>query len=362
MKVLSVITNLNPKNGGPPEVLKNHTYTINKKKKIMSTLCSDILSYKYLIKCIFLSSFRKKIYNFFLKYDVIHFHEVWSLKNIFIIFFIKKIHCKYLYIMHGHFDEWSLNQNYFKKKLFIKLFLKSAFKYANGFFFLNHDEYKDARKSFDFKNVFIIPNGVDLKKFKKIDDSNNKRKKIVFFGRIHKKKGIELLIDAIKLLPNSFFENFHFEICGPGEKKYLNFIKEKINDISLNKVAYKDFVSGEKKINYLSNANIFVLPSFEEGDSIALKEALSLSIPVIISRQCRMDVVKEYNSGLIINSNTKDLYKSLLEISNKDLPLMGKNSRKLMEDKFSIYDISERVLQIYKDIHCGSKTSRDWIQ
>ena len=130
----------------------------------------------------------------------------------------------------------------------------------------------------------------------------------------------------------------------------------------MNKVAYKDFLSGEKKINYLSNANIFVLPSFEEGDSIALKEALSLSIPVIISRQCRMDVVKEYNSGLIINSNTKDLYKSLLEISNKDLPLMGKNSRKLMEDKFSIYDISERVLQIYKDIHCGSKTSRDWIQ
>ena len=40
---------------------------------------------------------------------------------------------------------------------------------------------------------------------------------------------------------------------------------------------------------------------------------------------------------------------------------MGKNARKLIEDKFDNQFCSERVLKIYQDIHCGSKSSSDWI-
>ena len=159
-----------------------------------------------------------------------------------------------------------------------------------------------------------------------------------------------------------FFENYSFEICGPGEKKYVNFIRDKIYKDKLNdRLKLADFVDRDKKIDYLSKASIFVLPSYEEGDSIALKEALSMSIPVIISKQCRLDIVEDYNSGIVIDLNVENLSNALIEITKKDLFSMGVGARKLIEEKYNNDYCAKRVVDIYKDIKCGSKFSKDWI-
>ena len=362
MRILSVINNLKEERGGPPEVLRNQIRVINKKEKIIDVLKLDRISLFYLLKIFFNFSSKKKIYNFLKKYDIIHFHEIWSLKIILICSFAKRLSCKFLFVGHGHLDQWSLNQSTFKKKIFINFFLRDKFKAASAQFFSNLEEFNDAKNNFKFNNVFIIPNGIDIKKFLKRDNQILKKKKIIFFGRIHKKKGIEILIEAVKLLPEDFFNNFEFEICGPGEEIYLKFIKDKIKNSNLgNNLRFKNFVKRDEKINYLSKASVFVLPSFEEGDSIALKEALAMSIPVIISKQCRLSLVEEYNAGIVIELSAKNLTESLIQLSKKDLAKMSKNARKLIEDKFDNESCSERVLKIYQDIHCGSKSSPDWI-
>ncbi len=362
MRVLSVITNLKAERGGPPEVLRNQIQVINKNKKIINVLCLEKISMFFLLRAMFTLSLKKKLNKFLKKFDVIHFHEIWSLKIIILSNFAKKLSCKYLFVGHGHLDQWSLNQSLFKKKIFINFFLKDRFKAASALFFSNQEEFKDANKNFEFHDVFIIPNGIDINKFVKKDVKTPPKKKIIFFGRIHKKKGIEILINAIKLLPEKFFDKFVFEICGPGEEKYLKFIIDKIQNSNLgDKLQFKNFVNRDKKIDYLSEASLFVLPSFEEGDSIALKEALALSIPVIISKQCRMSIVEKYDAGIVIDLNEKNLVESLIQLSKKDLNKMGTNARKLIEDKFDNKMCSKRVLDAYVDIHCGSKSSPDWI-
>ncbi len=362
MRVLSVISSLSVKNGGPPEVLKNHLEVINKQKKIISVFRTDNITLYFLVKCLLNIKLKKKFKKFLKKYDLIHFHEIWSLKNIIIIYFARKLLCKYLFVGHGHFDQWSLRQSSIKKKIFINVFLKSALKSASAIFFSNIEELEDAKKNFRLKNVFIIPNGINISRFKNLNKNLIHRKKIVFFGRIHKKKGIEILLEAITKLPETYFEKYFFEICGPGEKKYVSFIKQiiKKNDFK-NKLQFKDFVDRDNKIKYLSEASIFVLPSYEEGDSIALKEALAMSIPVIISSQCRMSIVEKTNSGIVFELNAQNLYNALIKISHNDIELMGKNARKLIENKFDNIDCSERVLHIYQDIMCGTKTSKDWM-
>lgn len=362
MRILSVITNLRAERGGPPEVLRNQIQVINKKKKIINVFCLERISLFFLLRALFSISLKKKLNKFLKKYDVIHFHEIWSLKIILLCNFAKKISCKFMFVGHGHLDQWSLNQSIFKKKIFINFFLKEKFKAASALFFSNIEEFNDAKKNFKFQNVFIIPNGIDVKKFVKKNIQVQKKKKIIFFGRIHKKKGIEILINAIKLLPKNFFNDFEFEICGPGDQKYIKFILSKIKDSSLgDSLKFKNFVKREEKINYLSKASIFVLPSFEEGDSIALKEALALSIPVIISKQCRLSIVEKYDAGIVIELDENNLKESFVKISKKDLTEMGKNARKLIEDKFDNEFCSKRVLNIYEDINCGSKSSPDWV-
>ena len=171
------------------------------------------------------------------------------------------------------------------------------------------------------------------------------------------------MLDAIKNLPSDYFDNFTFEITGPGHKDYVKKISNIITnfDPNGNKVVLKNPVDRDKKIEYLYSCDVFILPSYEEGDSIALKEALACSLPVIISRQCRMNIVKEYNAGLVIETDVKSITSTLTNIKSFDIIKMGENARKLIEQKYDNTYCSSRLLKIYEDVYTGSYESQDWI-
>ena len=361
MRILSVIETFESSHGGPPQVLKNQIKVINKEKKIIKILKLKNFSYFFLFKCLFFKSKRLKIYKFLKKFDIIHFHEIWSIKVIFIVFFSNKLLIKHFYVGHGYLDKWSINQKYLKKNIFLHLFLQPAYNSANASFFSTIDEYHEAKKSINVHDPFIIPNGVCLDEFKERKLKEKKKKKILFFGRIHKKKGLDLLVKTIKLLPEEFFEEFSFEITGPGIKSDIENLKKLINKLSLEtKVSYNPPIYGQKKIEYLKLHDVFVLPSFEEGDSIALKEALSSYLPVIISKQCRLNIVEEFNAGLVIETNQKSLYEALIKLRTVNLVKMGYQARKLIEEKFNNENCSKNLQLIYEDIYNETQNSKHW--
>ena len=164
-------------------------------------------------------------------------------------------------------------------------------------------------------------------------------------------------------MPKSFFLNFNFEITGPGEDDYIKKIKNLINEYSLNNiVSLLPPKKREEKINYLKNIDVFILPSYEEGDSIALKEAMSLGIPVLISKQCRMNIVENQNAGFIIKTEIQSLIESLNKLQNCNLRKMGLNARNIIENKFDNEKCSQRLLKIYEDLYTGSHNSLDWVR
>mgnify|MGYP006075001051 CR=1 FL=1 len=364
MKILSIINNMNLTEGGPPEVLRNQIEVINKDKKIIDCLSLSAISYKFCFKIIFLSQKKKKFINFLKKFDLIHFHEIWNIKTILFVHYSNKVGIKHFYVGHGYLDQWSINEKFIKKKLFIIMFLQRCYRSAAASFFSTKEELLDAQRNISTQDNFIIPNGVNLRRFQKkvLNKKKFGKKKIVYFGRIHKKKGIDILLEAINALPSNFFEKFQFEITGPGEKKYVNFIKKKIESLNLNKkVVLNKPIFRESKIKYLSSADVFILPSFEEGDSIALKEAMASGLPVIISEQCRLNIVEEFSAGFIIQTKTESIVKALMSLLDSNLEKMGANARKLMEQKYNNEVCSKRLLDIYVDIKTGSKNSLDWI-
>ena len=89
-------------------------------------------------------------------------------------------------------------------------------------------------------------------------------------------------------MPKEYFQRYAFEITGPGEINYINKINKIIKDYNIEKfISMLSPKTGEDKIKYLQSSDVFLLPSYEEGDSIALKEAMSAQNAVIISEQCR---------------------------------------------------------------------------
>ena len=183
MKVLSVILSMKEHHGGPPAVLNNQIKVINKDQKIVSTFKLAEISTFFLMKCILFKSYRLKIYNFLKKFNIVHFHELWSIKVILLVYLCNKLLIKHFFVGHGYLDSWSINQGKIKKKIFLKFFLQPAYNSSCASFFSSYEEYVEASKNIRIHNPFIIPNGVPLDQFKKRDLENKKKKKNFIFWK-----------------------------------------------------------------------------------------------------------------------------------------------------------------------------------
>lgn len=363
IRVLNIVNSMDLKQGGPPEVIRNLKKRINKQKKIISVLSTNRISVIQFLKIIISNKSRLKLLNFLDKFDIVHCHSIWNPKIAILANYSISLGIKVIFSSHGYLDDWSLKHSVIKKKIFSILILNSLIK-KSKIFFSNIGEFNDSRKKFSFGDVFVIPNGIDNSLFK-ITKSNeiNKKKKIIFFGRIHEKKGIEILLQAINEMPEEFFEKFYLEITGPGETQYINKIKKMIKIFKIeDSVSIQPPKTGKNKIIYLQSSDIFILPSYEEGDSIALKEAMSAGNAVIISEQCRLNLVEDENAGIIVKTDKNSIKQALNKIKDFNLVEMGENSKKIMHKYFENDFCSDRVLKIYEDIYTGSMNSKDWIK
>ncbi len=362
IKALNVINSMDISQGGPPEVIRNLKKSLNKDQKIISVLSIKRLKSLMLLKFVFSSKARLKFLKFLNKYDVIHAHSIWSIQIALISYFANSLGIKVIFSSHGYLDDWSMSHSIIKKKIFTILILKKLLLKSNVFF-SNIGEYEDSKLKFTYADKFVIPNGIDLDIYNKFyKKKNSEKKRIIFFGRIHKKKGIEILLKAIKELPEHYFEKYTFEITGPGETNYTFKINQMIKDLSIeNYVTMLSPKNGEEKINYLLDSDVFILPSYEEGDSIALKEAMSAKNAVIISEQCRLSLVEKEKAGFIIKTEKDSLKNALLRLNDHNLETMGENSKNIIKKYFDNDVCSKRVLKIYEDIHTGSFLSKDWI-
>jgi glycosyltransferase involved in cell wall biosynthesis len=362
MKILSLIKTKHLSYGGPINVLNLQKLNLKNKCQI-SIMPTDRINFWLIILLFF--GFKKK--KFFYKFNIIHFHDIWNFKSIIIANFLKISSIPYVFSLHGLFDKWSLKKNSLIKKIIFFLFLKNIFSTNSCIHVLTKNEFEDAKNKSKTKNFFIIPNGVDRKYFRK--NPKTLRKNIVnfvFFGRIHQKKGIELLIESFCMLlkdPMSRVINFQLNIIGPGNKTYVNKICNFINKKKLcGRIKILDPVYNDtSKVRFLNEQDIFILPSFEEADSVALKEALALGLPVIISEQCRLEDVRKFDCGLIVKNDILNIFYSLKEILNKDFSNMSLNAINLIKTKYDSKLINDDLYNIYLDIYHGTRFSKSWI-
>jgi glycosyltransferase involved in cell wall biosynthesis len=159
-------------------------------------------------------------------------------------------------------------------------------------------ESQGARQKKDDNKIFIIHNSVklpeDLPVKTRVFDGSLK---LIFLSRIHHKKGIELMLDALALV------NFPFKlsIVGEGEPDYVESLKSKAESLKLNeKINWVGAVYGEEKYQLLANHDAFILPSYNENFANVVIEAIAVGTPVFLSDKVGLkDYVREHDFGLI---------------------------------------------------------------
>jgi glycosyltransferase involved in cell wall biosynthesis len=242
------------------------------------------------------------------------------------------------------------------KKLFWCLFQKKCFKIADLIHAISENEYHDLIKIFpDYTNkIILIPNGlyapdsfVDIDfEFKSMIDSFVKEDSFIylFLSRINKKKGLDLLVPAFnKLLLD--FPNIKLIIAGPEgdfSEELTHIISGKSNILLLPSCI-------EWSKNYLfKKSDVFVLPSYSEGFSIAALEAISYGKPSVFSNFIGFsDDVKQFNAGLISDNTVWSLYDNMkiIHINSNLRKELSLNSTKLFNDKFRMDIIGDLFLK-----------------
>jgi len=204
------------------------------------------------------------------------------------------------------------------------------------------------------RNVRVIPGGVDIHKFKKVntDDIDEKfdikgEKVVVFAGKLTVYKGVKYLVRASKRIKGKVL------ILGDGpERKNLERIvkDEKISNVKFigHLGANTDFL-----IKFYSRADVFVAPSvWDEPLGLVILEAMACETPVVVTRKGGIPLaVKDGLNGFFIKPrNSQDIAEKINALfGNEPLRLkMAKKAREIAVKRFSWEVIARRFENIYE--------------
>ncbi|HEY2725959.1 MAG TPA: glycosyltransferase, partial [Parafilimonas sp.] len=246
----------------------------------------------------------KKLYKEYKNYDVVHIHSWWNILVLVATFICKQKKVKLVLSPHGMLSDYIINNSKAKLKFLIHTFigkrlLKSALLHTTS-----KAELTECKKLIPGWKGFVVPNIVWLPQLE-IEKKTNKAFTILFLSRIHPKKGIELLMEAISTLKI----NVHLAIAGAGEKDYIEGLKKKAKKLELqNKIEWLGWIDREQKFDILMQADLFALTSYNENFANVVIESLHVGTPVLLSQEVGLSqFVAENNLGWICTLSSEDI-------------------------------------------------------
>ena len=235
-------------------------------------------------------------------------------------------------------------------------------KRADKIIAVSHQLCDDIRQQYRLpeEKLTVIPNGIDINKFKPIHVEDLKKrlalaneKIILFVSKIHRQKGCHLLLE---ILPDILKEDKNVKLILVGTGPYLQKLKDKAKKMGIkNHVIFAGRVSDEELPKYYNLADIFVFPTLRvESFGLVLAEAMACEKPVIASRIGGIPTVIEDNKdGILIEpGNLKELKEKIVEVlEDKELAKrLGKNARKKVVERFSLDRMVEDTVKVYEEV------------
>ena len=246
------------------------------------------------------------------KYDVIHLHSWWSVLMIGCAWILKIKGVRFVFSPRGMFSNYSFSHNInpIKKGVFWGLLTKPALK-KQVFHATAISEQQEIEQLFGKDvSVFTLPNLLQFPNLSVEAIQTHHQKEIVnllFISRVDRKKGIELLLKAVQLLKEQV--PVSLTVIGGGEEDYVEELKQLAASLAISDlIIWKGAVEWRAKFDDILNADLLVLPSYNENFANIILETLYAGRPVILTKYVGLhDYVGANNMGWVIDTNPEEI-------------------------------------------------------
>lgn len=176
---------------------------------------------------------------------------------------------------------------------------------------------------------------------------------ILFLGRLHVKKGCDLLIQAFARVA-ALDDRLHLVMAGPDQTNWQASLQRMAQQLGIaDRICWAGMLSGNLKWGALHSAEVFALPSHQENFGIAVVEALACGLPVLISNKVNIwQEICEDRAGLVAEDSlagTVHVLQQWLTLTVDEQKAMAVSAKTSFASRFAVEHAARRCLQIFQE-------------
>jgi len=253
----------------------------------------------------------------------------------------------------GMLEPWARKRNSWLKKLYFSYSESRLFDCCDAVHATSTAEAQNLiMLGIPHNKVFVIEEGIFMPSEPQLDQPQiSSPRKLLFLSRIHPKKGIEMLLEALALLRPT---QWVCQIVGMGEAAYVGALRAKIQALNLeNVVEFVGPLYGRQKERAFQEASAFILPTYSENFGIAVAEAMSWGLPVITTTETPWSMLENPAMGWYVKPELNPISYALYQLfsrSPQELMLMGQRCRDYVSNRFSWESIGIKMSKQYDQV------------
>ena len=289
--------------------------------------------------------------------DVVHIHEFRSLLSVAAHSAVRSLNIPYVISPHGGLQRLG---KVWLKSVFDRFWGNRILKDAAAVCAVSPLEEQDAAQfGIDYERIYPFPNPIDADYFRKLPERgrfiekwNLRNKRVVLFlGRLHWIKGIDVLIDSMALIKD--IPDLHLVIAGPDDGAASALRSRVMKNGMGDRITFTGFLNDLQKLEALVDSEVVVVPSRREGFPGTALEALAAARPVVLSSMCGLVSWIPGRSAMTIfrSGDAKDLAHKMGSVLRSGCnPTDLSNARNLVLDEFSADAMAAKAEALYQSV------------
>ena len=382
MKILHVISSVNPQGGGPIEGIKQLHAPLSQLGVEVDLVCCDAPDAPWLATSGFpminaLGPAKSK-YGYTPKlipwlrenaacFDAVIVEGLWQYHGLAVRQALADTKVPYFVFTHGMLDPWfkrTYPLKHLKKWLYWPWAEYRVLRDARAVIFTCEDERLLARQSFwlyqaneavtTYGTSNPPANGGELaQRFLGLHPHLQGKRIVLFLSRIQEKKGCDLLVDAFAQV-SKMDSSLHLVMAGPDQTGWLETLRTQAEILGIaDRISWPGMLQGDDKWGAFYAAEVFCLPSHQENFGIVVAEALACGKPVLISNKVNIwREIEADSAGFIDEDTVEGTVRNLnrwLALDATGYTAMSDRTRKCFASRFHIQRAAERLIEIIKE-------------